>query len=42
MTIEQIRLVLQRFQDGYTQRDLSRVDEVMALFAWAQAQAPNV
>ncbi len=33
MTIEQIRSVLQRFQDGYTQRDLSRVDEVMALFA---------
>ena len=33
MTIEQIRAVLQRFQDGYTQRDMSRVDEFMTLFA---------
>jgi hypothetical protein len=33
MTIEQVRAVLQRFQDGYTQRDASRVDEIMTLFA---------
>lgn len=33
MTIEQIRAVLQRFQDGYTQRDVSRLDEFMTLFA---------
>ena len=33
MTIEQVRAVLQRFQDGYTQRDVSRVDEFMTLFA---------
>ena len=33
MTTEQVRAVLQRFQDGYTQRDVSRVDEFMTLFA---------
>jgi hypothetical protein len=33
MTTEQIRAVLQRFQDGYTQRDVSRTDEFMTLFA---------
>ncbi len=33
MTIEQVRAVLQHFQDGYTHRDVSRVDEVMQLFA---------
>lgn len=33
MTIEQVRSVLQRFQDGYTRRDVSRVDEFMTLFA---------
>lgn len=32
MTIEQVRAVLQHFQDGYTQRDAARVDEIMALF----------
>lgn len=31
--VEQVRLVLQRFQDGYTQRDITRVDDVMRLFA---------
>jgi hypothetical protein len=31
--IEQVRSTLQRFQDGYTQRDVSRVDEFMTLFA---------
>ena len=30
---ERVRQVLQRFQDGYTQRDLSRVDEFMQLFS---------
>jgi hypothetical protein len=30
---EAIRAVLRRFQDGYTERDLSRLDEVMGLFA---------
>ena len=33
MTIEQIRAVLQQFQDGYTRRDVSRLDEFMTLFA---------
>ncbi len=33
MTIEQVRAVLQHFQDGYTQRDAARVAEIMALFA---------
>ena len=33
MTIDQIRSTLQRFQDGYTRRDVSRVDEIMTLFA---------
>lgn len=33
MTIEQVRAVLQRFQDGYTQRDVSRLDAFMTLFA---------
>ena len=31
--IDQIRLVLQRFQDGYTRRDVTTVDEFMQLFA---------
>ena len=31
--IDQIRLVLQRFQDGYTQRDAAHLDEIMSLFA---------
>ncbi|HTP09249.1 MAG TPA: DinB family protein [Anaerolineae bacterium] len=31
--IAQIHLVLQRFQDGYTQRDVTRADEIMQLFA---------
>lgn len=30
--IEQVRHVLQQFQDGYTRRDVSRVDEIMQLF----------
>jgi hypothetical protein len=30
--IESVRGVLQRFQDGYTARDLSRLDEFMQLF----------
>lgn len=29
----QVRVVLQRFQDGYTARDLSRLDDFMELFA---------
>lgn len=33
MTIDQVRAVLQHFQDGYTQRDAARVDEIMTLFA---------
>ncbi|MFN8596125.1 MAG: hypothetical protein U0559_08075 [Anaerolineae bacterium] len=33
MTIDQIRSTLQHFQDGYTRRDVSRVDEIMTLFA---------
>ena len=32
-SIEQIRLLLQRFQDGYFHRDLEKVDEFMELFA---------
>lgn len=31
--IEQVRAVLQRFQDGYTRRDVSQLDEFMRLFA---------
>lgn len=31
--IEQVRAMLQRFQDGYTRRDVSQVDEFMRLFA---------
>jgi hypothetical protein len=31
--IEQVRVVLQRFQDGYTRRDVSQLDEFMRLFA---------
>jgi hypothetical protein len=31
--IEPIRLVLQRFQDGYTRRDVAHLDEFMQLFA---------
>jgi len=31
--MEQVRAVLQRFQDGYTRRDVSQVDEFMRLFA---------
>lgn len=30
---EEVRQVLQRFQDGYTARDVSRLDEFMELFA---------
>jgi hypothetical protein len=33
--IEQVRLVLQRFQDGYTRREVTTVDEFMHLFAEA-------
>ena len=33
MAIEQVRATLQRFQDGYTLRDVSRIDEFMTLFA---------
>ena len=33
LEIEQVRLVLQQFQDGYTQRDVTTVDEFMQLFA---------
>ena len=32
-TSDQVRLVLQRFQDGYTRRDVARLDEFMRLFA---------
>jgi len=32
MTIEEVRSLLQKFQDGYTARDLSKVDEFMDLF----------
>ncbi len=31
--VEQVRLTLQRFQAGYTQRDVMRLDEFMQLFA---------
>jgi hypothetical protein len=31
--IEQVRRVLQQFQDGYTRRDVTHVDEFMQLFA---------
>jgi len=31
--IQQVRSVLQKFQDGYTTRDKSRLDEFMELFA---------
>lgn len=31
--IEQVRAVLQRFQDGYTRRDVSQVEAFMRLFA---------
>lgn len=30
---DEIRVVLQRFQDGYTERDTSKLDEIMELFA---------
>ena len=32
MEIDQVRVLLQRFQDGYDQRDLTKLDEFMALF----------
>jgi SnoaL-like domain len=31
--VEQVRLVLQQFQDGYTRRDARYLDEIMQLFA---------
>ena len=31
--VDQVRLVLQQFQDGYTRRDVATIDEVMQLFA---------
>ena len=31
--IDQVRLTLQRFQDGYTQRAVAALDEFMQLFA---------
>jgi len=31
--IDQVRILLQKFQDGYDQRDLTKLDEFMALFA---------
>jgi uncharacterized damage-inducible protein DinB len=31
--VDQVRLVLQQFQDGYTRRDVTTVDEFMQLFA---------
>lgn len=31
--VEQVRLVLQQFQDGYTRRDARYLDEIMRLFA---------
>jgi hypothetical protein len=34
---EAVRLVLQRFQDGYTGRDVSRLDEFMQLFVQSDA-----
>ena len=33
LAIDEVREVLQRFQDGYTRRDLTAVDEFMELFA---------
>ena len=33
---DEVRAVLQQFQDGYTARDLSKVDEFMTLFAPAE------
>jgi hypothetical protein len=30
--IEQVRNILQRFQDGYTERDLDQLDDFLALF----------
>ena len=30
---EQVRTILQKFQDGYTTRDKSKLDEFMELFA---------
>lgn len=27
-----IKMVLQKFQDGYTQRDIHQIDEIMQLF----------
>ena len=32
-SIEEVRAVLQRFQDGYTARDVTKLDEFMRLFA---------
>ncbi len=31
--IEEVRATLQRFQDGYTARDVTKLDEFMTLFA---------
>ena len=31
--VDQVRLVLQQFQDGYTRRDVAQLDEFMQLFA---------
>ena len=31
--IEEVRAVLQRFQDGYLARDVTKLDEFMMLFA---------
>ena len=33
LEIKQVRDVLQKFQDGYTTRDKSKLDEFMQLFA---------
>ncbi len=32
-SIEEVRAVLQRFQDGYLARDVTKLDEFMTLFA---------
>ena len=32
-SIEEVRAVLQRFQDGYSARDVAQLDEFMKLFA---------
>lgn len=32
-SLEEVRAILQRFQDGYTARDVSQLDEFMTLFA---------